>query len=55
MDDLKCPRDVEIIPGLLRPKNKVKMMLNEVRADVVKLKWLLVLYWVLFFVYISKH
>ena len=51
MDDPICPRFVEIIPGLLRSKNKVEMMLNEVRADAVKMEWLLVLSWSFFRLY----
>ena len=43
------PRAVEIIPGLLRSKNKVEMILIEVRTNALKLKWLFVLSWVFFF------
>ncbi|CAI9284532.1 unnamed protein product [Lactuca saligna] len=49
VDDLMCHKVVEVIPGLLRRMNNVQMMLIQARADVVKLKWMLILSWFFFF------
>nr|KAJ0209707.1 hypothetical protein LSAT_V11C400158900 [Lactuca sativa] len=45
VDDSMCHRAVEVIPGLLRRMNNVQMMLIQAHADVVKLKWILILSW----------
>ncbi|CAI9286354.1 unnamed protein product [Lactuca saligna] len=45
VDDPMCHRVVEVIPSLLRRMNNVQMLLIQARADVVKLKWMLILSW----------
>ena len=54
-DNPMCPRAVQIIPGLLRSKNKVEEKLKKAESDLVKQKWVIFCSWVFFLLYICNQ
>ena len=50
-DQQLCNRAMDVIPGLLRSKNKAEASLKEKEKEVLILKFLLIVSWVVFIIF----